>query len=191
LPVGDKSGRLAGWISRVDILRTIEYHQPAAETEAEPALTGTSIADLMYRDVPAVSPQATLEEILQALEQNRRRRAVVVDGERRVVGIITDGDLLRRTQKEAHPGLLQRLRALIAGETAPTRVTLPHAAETAAELMTTPVVTIPVDGSPATALGLMLEHGIKRLPVVDENGRLLGLLGRASVLRGLVGTDQP
>ena len=198
LPVVAENGRLVGWISRVDIFRTIEYHQPAPEAAVEPptipAYAGTTIASLMYRDVPTVLPQATLEEILQALEQNRRRRAVVVDADRRVLGIITDGDLLRRTQKEAHPGLLQRLRALVGGHPRvrgePAPITLPEAVPMytgmAADLMTTPVVTVAVDAAPATALRLMLEHGIKRLPVVDEDGRLVGLLGRASLLRGLM-----
>ena len=191
LPVVAENSRLAGWISRLDIFRTIEYHQPALEAAAEPPAHprvrgDTTIAGLMYRDVPTILPQATLEEILQALEQNRGRRAVVVDADRRVVGIITDGDLLRRTQKEAHPGLLQRLRALVSGQPVPAPITLPEATETAADLMTTPVVTIVVGAAPATALRLMLEHGIKRLPVVDGDGRLVGLLGRASLLRGLL-----
>lgn len=186
LPVVDENGRLVGWISRVDIFRNIEYHQPASEAAPEPPATGTTIAALMYRDVPTVLPQATLEEILQALEQNHRRRAVVVDPARRVVGIITDGDLLRRTRKETHPSLLQRLRALMGGQPAPAPVTLPEALETAADLMTTPVVTIAIHAPLTTALGLMVQHGVKRLPVVDEDGRLVGLLGRASLLRGLM-----
>ncbi|MCA9971099.1 MAG: CBS domain-containing protein, partial [Anaerolineales bacterium] len=185
LPVVDENGRLAGWISRVDVLRTLEYHQPVVAPEAEPPPGGTTIAGLMYRDVPTVPPQATLEQILRALEQNRRRRAVVVDAERRVLGIISDGDLLRRSRPAAHPGLLARLRRLVGGaaESAPP---LLDAAETAVDLMTAPAITIGVAEPPAAALRLMLRHGVKRLPVVDEDGRLLGLLGRASLLRGLL-----
>jgi CBS domain-containing protein len=186
LPAVDGNGRLAGWISRVDILRTVEYHQPAAETEPEPPATGVTIRELMYRDVPTVSLKTTLEEIVQALEQNRRRRAVVVDDAHRVLGIITDGDLLRRSQKDGHPGLLDRLRRLVTGQPPTTSSRLLNAAETAADLMTTPVNTILVTASPAAALRLMVQHGVKRLPVVDENGRLVGLLGRASLLRSLL-----
>lgn len=185
LPVVAENGRLAGWISRVDILRTMEYHQPAVEAESEPLTTGTTVAELMYHDVPTVSPQATLEQIVQALEQNRRRRAVVVDANQHVLGIISDGDLLRRSQQEAHPGLLDWLRRLVSGQPAPRPAALLNTGETAVDLMTTPVFTIPVDASPAAALRLMMQHGVKRLPVVDGNGRLVGLLGRASLLRGL------
>jgi CBS domain-containing protein len=186
LPVVDENGRLTGWISRVDILRTMEYHQAADETEQEPPLTGSTIADMMYRDVPTVAPEATLEEVVQALEQNRRRRAVVVDADRRALGIISDGDLLRRSQQAVQPGLAARLRALLTGRLPAAPVALADITETAGELMTAPVITIAIDAPPAAALRLMMRHQVKRLPVVDEHGRLLGLLGRASLLRGLL-----
>ncbi len=51
--------------------------------------------------------------------------------------------------------------------------------------MTTPVVTIRADAAPGDAIRRMLEHRVKRLPVVDEHGRLAGLIGRAGVLRAL------
>jgi len=186
LPVVDENGRLTGWISRVDILRTMEYHQAADETEQEPPLTGSTIADMMYRDVPTVASEATLEEVVQALEQNRRRRAVVVDADRGVLGIISDGDLLRRSQQATQPGLLARLRALLTGRLPAAPAALADITETAGELMTAPVITISIDAPPAEALRLMVRHQVKRLPVVDEHGRLLGLLGRASLLRGLL-----
>jgi CBS domain-containing protein len=186
LPVVDENGHLAGWISRIDILRTVEYHQPAAEPEPEALATGATIRELMYRDVPTVSPTARLEEIVQALEQNRRRRAVVVDDAQCVLGIITDGDLLRRSQQDVHPGLLDRLRRLVTGQPATTSSSLLDATETAVDLMTSPVITLPVTASSAAALRLMVQHKVKRLPVVDGDGRLLGLLGRASLLRSLI-----
>ncbi|MFO7539052.1 MAG: DUF190 domain-containing protein [Chloroflexota bacterium] len=191
LPVVDDDGRLAGWISRIDILRTIEYHEPVAERKSDPAAghdtavtAATSVSELMYRDMPTVTPQATLEEVLQALEQDRRRRAVVVDEQRRVVGIVSDGDLLRRSRPTAHSGLLARLRHLIGGQSPADPLPLLNAGETAVDLMSTPVITIVANASLADALRLMVKHQIKRLPVVDENGRLVGLLDRASLLRG-------
>jgi CBS domain-containing protein len=186
LPVVDENGLLAGWISRVDILRTVEYHQPTAKSEPDPPAAGVTIRELMYRDVPTVSPKTTLEEIVRALELDRRRRAVVVDEAQQVLGIITDGDLLRRSKKEVHPGLLDRLRRLVTGQPASTSFPLLDTSETAADLMTTPVITFPVTGSFAGALRLMVQHGVKRLPVVDGDGRLVGLLGRASLLRSLI-----
>lgn len=186
LPVVDNAGRIGGWISRVDILRTVEYHQPVPDEAPESPAVGTTIREVMYYDVPTVLPQATLEEIVQVLENNRRRRAVVVDANRRVLGIITDGDLLRRSRKEARPGLMDRLRRLVTGQPPVLPTNLLDGTETAADLMSAPPITVSVDASPATALSLMMRHGVKRLPVIDADGRLVGLLGRASLLRGLV-----
>ena len=188
LPVVDDQQRLAGWISRVDILRSLDYHHPVAVPEPTAAKAGASVAELMYTDVPTVLPNAPLESILQALEQNRRRRAVVVDSNDHVVGIITDGDLIRRSQSGADPGLLARLRGLVTG--AKTDVKLPDAQETAVDLMTSLVITIKTETTLIEALHLMMQYEVKRLPVVDENGRLVGLLGRNRLLRGLLKEEE-
>jgi CBS domain-containing protein len=183
LPVVDEQDHLAGLISRIDVLRAVEYHQVGQEMKETPH-HGTTVAELMYTDVPVVGPQAQLEEIVRALEASRRRRAVVVDGQRHVLGIISDGDLLRRSRQAQHPDLLYRLRRLVTGEKVPAGP-LPAADETAATLMTTPVITITTGTPLSEALRLMVHHRYKRLPVVNDDGRLIGLLGRASVLRGL------
>ncbi len=185
LPVVDETGRLAGLISRVDVLRAVEYHADGGEITADRLPSGTTIADLMYRDVPTVGPQAQLEEIIRALETSRRRRAVVIDTDRHVLGIITDGDLIRRSRHAEHPNLQRRLRNLVTGYR-DVGVALPDAGETAVNLMSAPVETVSEDTSLTEALRLMLARKIKRIPVVDANGQLIGLLGRASVLRGLL-----
>ena len=186
LPVVDADQCLLGLVSRVDVLRALEYHQPVGQLAASPPRTGHSVAELMYRDAPAVGADARLEEIVQALESSRQRRAVVIDKERRVLGIISDGDLLQRSRHARHPNLLTRLRSLITGQ-GPHSLDLPDAGETAADLMTTPAMTITLQTPLADALRLMVQHHIKRLPVVDEEGRLVGLLGRGSLLRGILG----
>lgn len=185
LPVVNDNGRLVGMVSRIDVFRTVELQHAGGAHEDDAPRTGHSVGELMHGAVPTVGPTGRLEAILHALESSQRRRVVVVDSERRVLGIITDGDLLRRSQQKHHPGLLARLRSVLIGEAATTPV-LPDAGEQAADLMTAPVVTVHPEDSLSIALHLMTEHGIKRLPVVDADGRLVGLLGRASVLRGLL-----
>ncbi|MCB0054538.1 MAG: CBS domain-containing protein, partial [Caldilinea sp.] len=56
-------------------------------------------------------------------------------------------------------------------------------------LMTVPLITVRADAEPAAALRVMLQKQIKRLPVVDSDGRLVGLLGRASLLNWLLGSE--
>jgi CBS domain-containing protein len=181
LPVVNEKKQLTGWISRVDVLRSLEYHHLPIEPTPK-AQSGRTIAELMYREVPAVKPDTPLEEILQVLEANSYRRVVVVDDSGRVAGIITDGDLLRRSQGGKNQRLLTRLRSLVTGKRPQTQ--LLDSKETAADLMTTPVITITVNTPLTEALRLMLHHRIKRLPVTDEEGKLVGLLGRGNILRG-------
>ncbi len=188
LPVVNDKGGLIGMVSRIDVFRTIELHRSGSEDVDDAPHTGHSIGELMHTDVPTVAPTAQLEEIVRALESSRRRRVVVIDENRHVLGIISDGDLLRRSQQKYHPGLLVRLRNVLVGEETVTQV-LPDAGERAADLMTTPVITVQPDTPLSEALQLMTTHAVKRLPVVDAEGRLVGLLGRASVLRGLLEDD--
>lgn len=185
LPVVDIDDRLIGLVSRVDVLRTVEYHQQSDETEAVAPRQGATVPELMNEDVPTVHPDARLEEIVRALESSYQRRVVVVDANHHVLGIITDGDLLRRSRYAQDPGLLRRLHNLVTRQKEQT-VTLPYAGETAGQLMTLPVITIGPETPLSEALSLMLRYQIKRLPVVDEEGRLRGLLGRNSLLNGLL-----
>ena len=184
LPVINEERRPIGMISRIDVLRTVASN-PSGVVGDDAPRTGSAVVELMYTDAPTVGPDASLEEIVAALEASHRRRAVVIDADRRVLGIITDGDLLRRSQQKLDPGLLARLRSVLTGD-APVSQVLPDAGEHAADLMTTPVITVQPDASLSAALRLMTMHGVKRLPVVDNEGRFVGLLGRASVLRGLL-----
>ncbi|MCB0182789.1 MAG: CBS domain-containing protein, partial [Caldilineaceae bacterium] len=148
-----------------------------------------TIAELMSPEVPTALPDASVETVLQALEQNRQRRVVVIDKDRHVMGIITDGDLLRRSQQSTETSFISRMRRLLTGpQEATTGVA--DVNECAADVMTTPAITIAVDSPLYEALRLMTEHAIKRLPVVDDTAHLIGLLDRASVLRGLL-VDTP
>ena len=186
LPVVDDGARLVGWISRVDVLRNLEYHQQPLARAPVGTRAGATVSELMYTDVATVGPSARLEDIIQALEVAQYRRAIVIDGEERVIGILTDGDLIRRSLYGQHPGLLGRLRSLITGKPVVPLDRLPDQSETAAALMTTPVITITTQTSVSEALQLMMQHKIKRLPVVDPHGRLVGLLGRGRLLQGLL-----
>ena len=181
LPVLNDAGRLVGMVSRIDVFRAVAQLQASGVLEEETIQGGRTAAELMHSDVPTVDPDAPLE-------QSARRRVVVVDADRHVLGIITDGDLLRRSQQRRHPGLVDRLRTLLTGHER-VESPLPSAGERASELMTTPVITVHPEAHLGEALQLMTEHAVKRLPVVDQEGRLLGLLGRSSVLRGLLGAE--
>jgi CBS domain-containing protein len=185
IPVVDEADRLVGIITRVDVLRVLEHNAPSAGSESPRQLRdGASIAALMNRSVPTVGPAARLEEIVQALEKSHQLRVVVVDSRRHPLGIITYGDLLARSASNRDTGLIRRLRRLVTGAGNGPQGWL-DSNETAVELMTRPVFSIDVNADLMEALHLMLRHQIKRLPVVDADGALVGLLGRGNLLRGL------
>lgn len=183
LPVVDEGGRLLGMVSRVDVLRALAQ-PPVAEVprQSPPLEHQLQVGQLMMTNVPHVLASASLAEVVDLLVSSAQRRVVVVDNRRRVVGIITDGDLIKRATTPERAGILGALtRRLPPGQSERLRLEQ----RTAAEVMTGPVITVSPETSLLAALRLLLAHHIKRLPVVDAEGRLLGLLGRGGVLQVL------
>jgi CBS domain-containing protein len=183
LPVVDAQGKLVGMVSRVDVLRALAQ-PPVAESPRKSPPPGQHIrvGEVMMTNVPTVKIDAPLAEIVNLLVSHAQRRVIVVDEQRRVVGIITDGDLIKRATAEERRGIIQSLtRRLPLGQAESFQLSQ----RTAAEVMTGQVVTVTPETSLLEALRLLLTHQIKRLPVVDNAGRLVGLVGRGGVLQAL------
>ncbi|MCC7106853.1 MAG: DUF190 domain-containing protein, partial [Chloroflexi bacterium] len=143
LPVTDVSGRLVGIISRVDILRGLGTSYPAP-AEAEPGSAGHAlVGDVMSRHAPVVREDARLAEVLDAVVSTRLNRAVVVDAQGMVRGVISGEAVLRQIDPHMRSGLLGAL--MRRDRAVPERA----ATTTAAELMTAPAMTVsaetPVD----------------------------------------------
>jgi CBS-domain-containing membrane protein len=187
LPVVDAEGQLVGIVSRLDVLRALA--QPSVgETPSQAPTPGqhTTVGEIMLSNVPTVRPDTPLNAVVDLLVTTAQRRVVVTDAARRVVGIITDADVLKRAAEPERSGLLRALtkRAPVqppAGEPAAVRLTPGRAADV---MTRNPVVVTPATPLP-DALRLLLAHKIKRLPVVDENGTLVGLVGRGGILQAL------
>ena len=173
LPVVDQEDRLVGIISRVDILRTLgeDYHLPETDLPQGPVRT---IGELARQDVPTVGPDATLGEIIDAVTATRLNRAIVIDDQRRVVGVIRDAEVLARVEPAHHAGVLGALM----GRANP----VPGGA-IASDVMVTPAITIVADRPVEEAMRVMTGARIKVLPVVDGDARLVGAVGRADLLR--------
>jgi CBS domain-containing protein len=183
LPVVDAKGKLLGLVSRVNVLRALAQ-PPVAETSRQIPPPGhhVRVNEIMMKQVPTVKASAPLAEIVDLLVSNVQRRVVVVDEQRQVIGIITDGDLIKRATPKERPGIIQSLaRRLPPGQADKFYLSQ----RVAAEVMTSPVITVSPETLLLEALHLLLDRHIKRLPVVDAEGRLVGLVGRGGVLQVL------
>jgi CBS domain-containing protein len=181
LPVVDMDHRLMGIISRLDVLRALS--QPPVEErprETPPPGQYHKVKEIMTTNIPTVQMSTPLEEVVDFLVSNARRRVVVIDNEKRVVGIITDGDLIKHATITERAGIIQSLsRRLLLMEQDGIKLSQ----RIAKDVMVTPVVTVMPETLLLEALNLLLEYKIKRLPVVDTHGRLMGLIGRGSILQ--------
>ncbi|MFI9152447.1 CBS domain-containing protein [Streptomyces sp. NPDC053367] len=135
------------------------------------------IGEVMTTDVVRVRPRTPFKELVRLLDQHRIGGLPVVDGDDKVVGVVSATDLVRgrapradrwpgRTPTHKIPGVV------------------------AAELMSTPAITVHPEQSVPDAARLMERQSIARLPVVDEEDRLVGIATRRDLLRVFLRTDE-
>jgi len=125
--------------------------------------------------VISVRPETLFKEIAGLPEGHRISAVPVLDDDLRVIGIVSEADLLARED------VLEELKARAVGEKA--------VADTAAELMTSPAVTISAGDDVVLATRIMEARKVKRLPVTDPQGRLVGIVSRRDVLRVFLRSD--
>lgn len=144
------------------------------------------VGDLMTRDWVAARPQMPLKDVAELLVQRGISGMPVIDDETRVVGVVSEGDVLFQER-----GPIERRRRplawLIAGREEDAMAK--SEARTAGEAMTSPAVTIAPFQPAAAAARLMVEKAVNRLPVVDDNGKLLGIVTRADLVRAFARSD--
>lgn len=142
--------------------------------------------DLMQRNVKTVSPDATVREVAEILAQEDYTGLPVVDEEGRLVGIVTEADLLVRAKTLKLPTVFPFLGGVIFLES-PRKFEeqLRKATGTkVSEIMTRDVVTVTEDTPLHELAAIMVEKKVKRLPVVD-GGRLVGIVTRDDLIRAI------
>ena len=177
LAVVDDDGRLVGLLSRADVLRAAAETFPRESVAALDLAGARTVGEMMRDDAPIVAADADLAEVVEAVTSSDLERAVIIDAERRVVGIVSDADLLRSVDPAAGAGLLGSLMGR------PGRA--PRADSSAASLATREALTAGPGMGLADAARLMVEGARRLLCVVDADGRLLGIVDRADLLRAL------
>ena len=141
------------------------------------------VKDVMTREVKSISPAAPLKEIAETLSGLGISGAPVVEAGK-VVGVVSEADIVvkERGRRPERGGLLAHLRD--GGDR------VKQGAKTAGQAMTSPAITITPDRPIAEAAAKMLDEGVNRLPVVDRDGALVGIVTRADLVRAFVRTDE-
>jgi CBS domain-containing protein len=135
----------------------------------------STVRDVMSTHVIAAHASATYKELAAMLHDQRVSAFPVVDGDNKVIGIVSETDLLAR---EALEGTVPDTLASMPRQRERSRV----AGLTAGELMTSPAVTIGPDEPVSHAARLMYNKRVKRLPVIGDDGALIGIVSRSDVL---------
>ena len=141
------------------------------------------VRDIMTTDPISVREDTLLKEAARIMVRHKVSGLPVIDPDGHLVGIVTEGDFLRQAASRG-PNRMSLLDALFgdAGPTSP-------AAETVGEVMTDKVITITPDASLGEAARLMAGRGIKRLPVIDDDGKLDGIISRADIVNAFTKPD--
>jgi CBS domain-containing protein len=142
------------------------------------------VKDVMTKNVIAVKKDTKVSELIEILSKNRISGVPVVDEENRVVGIVSEADLLFTTKTGKIRGLRDFLKRLI-GEEYSTLATPLSGDLKVEDIMTSPVITASPDMDIEEASKILSEKRIKRLPVVDENGKLIGIITRHDLVSAI------
>ena len=142
------------------------------------------VADVMTRPVISVTPQTKIEDAARLMLQHRISGLPVIDRAGAVIGIVTEGDLLRRAETGTERRHSRWLEFLLTPGRLAREYAEAHAGKVG-EVMTAEVACVTPDDSLAEVVGLMERHHVKRLPVVHAR-RLVGIVSRANLVRALL-----
>lgn len=160
----------------LDDVRVVKY----THRYLNPLPADLPVSEVMTRQVVTVTPDMTLTQAWNRMLQNNIKALPVVDHANVVVGMLTDEDLLARA------GVGQRLsvaKHLDANLLKQEFERLDASAQRVGDIMSKPPVTTTPKESLGVAAARMAKRGIKRMPVVDENGKLLGVVARLDILQ--------
>jgi CBS domain-containing protein len=142
----------------------------------------TTVQEIMTTRVIWVKKDATFREMAVALREHRVSAFPVVDDDHKVIGIVSEADMLTKEALDDEPGVLAGI--LHRKDQAKAR------GVTAGDLMTATVVAVRPEDTVEHAARLMYDRRVKRLPVTDADGRLVGIISRADVLSIFDRTDE-
>lgn len=139
------------------------------------------VSDVMTREVVAVKKDADIHEVSRLLSENRISGLPVTDDENRVIGVVTEADVLSMAGMRSGHTFKDIIRHIL-GEPLPEQ----KAGGRVEDVMTSPAITTRPHTDIREVAKVLDDKRIKRLPVVDEEGRLIGIISRADIVRAAV-----
>jgi CBS domain-containing protein len=151
-------------------------------------LPDVKVSEVMHREIATLHPDSPITAVVELLLDKDFTAVPVLDAQGKVVGMVSDNDLLTRGGMKVTISLkratdLEYLRGL--------QDSLENPDRKVSEVMTRQVVTTTPDTVLARAARLMVEKHLKRLPVVDNDGKLVGILGRLDILNTIATVHLP
>lgn len=140
--------------------------------------------NIMATDVATVGPQSTIKDVVRLMIRRQISGVPVVDGDHRLLGMVTEGDLLRRVEAGTERGC-STWRDLFRSNAGLASDYLKSHARTAHDVMTAPVISVAEDAQLSDIAEVMQKYGIKRVPVTRD-GQLLGMVSRIDLIRFLL-----
>ncbi|MGM0397053.1 MAG: CBS domain-containing protein [Bacillota bacterium] len=150
------------------------------------------IRDIMTKEVITVTVDDNVEKCASLLIKHNLSGLPVLDEDGKLVGIVTEGDLIRRASRIKGPAVLEVLGGLIYLDS-PRKFMdeLKNAmGQKAGDVMTKKVITIGPDQTIEEGATLLVEKNIKRLPVLDKEGKLVGIVSRRDIMSYLFPEQQ-
>lgn len=139
------------------------------------------VQDVMTKDVISIKKYESIMHVAQILSERSISGLPVVDKENHVIGIITQADILSIMGIRKENTFKDLLKHML-GEPLPEC----KMGDLVGDIMTSPAVTIKPRANIAEVARLMDEKSIRRLPVVDDNNVLLGIISRADILKSVI-----
>lgn len=178
----DLRAALADLKGYVDITEEdlMKIYSSALRYARKRSMVAIPVSDLMTRDVVTIKPDADLKEAARRLSGLRISGMPVVDADNRVLGIISEADILSLAGVKKGHTFKDVLRHVL-GAPLPVR----KKGNTVGEIMSSPAITTNPDRDVRAVAAILDEKRIKRLPVIDENDRLVGVIARADIVRAM------
>lgn len=142
--------------------------------------SGMPVRDVMSKKVVSVREGSDIHEVSMLLSENKVSGLPVVDEENCVIGVLSEADLLHMAGIEKGHSFRDILKHIL-GEPYPKH----RAGSIVRDIMTSPAITTAPDADIREVAAILDEKRIKRLPVVDEDNKLIGIISRGDILRAL------